>query len=117
MSRPRLLLVPEFTEVTRTIKLQLKLWAEVASYEDLAQEMLERVPHELILGAWETLTAKDQEKGTSRATQSPTDRCDSRSPMSSALGGADPSRGDQTAGVHSACERADPLRCAAAPRS
>jgi hypothetical protein len=44
MSRPRLLLVPEFTEVTWTIKLQLKLWAEVASYEDLAQEMLERVP-------------------------------------------------------------------------
>jgi pimeloyl-ACP methyl ester carboxylesterase len=33
MSRPRLLLVPEFTELTWTIKPQLAEWAEVASYD------------------------------------------------------------------------------------
>jgi hypothetical protein len=31
MSRPRLLLVPEFTELTWTIKAPLGEWAEVAS--------------------------------------------------------------------------------------
>ena len=33
MSRPRLLLVPEFTELTWTIKPQLAEWAEVVSYD------------------------------------------------------------------------------------
>ncbi len=33
MSRPRLLLIPEFTELTWTIKPQLAEWAEVASYD------------------------------------------------------------------------------------
>jgi pimeloyl-ACP methyl ester carboxylesterase len=33
MSRPHLLLVPEFTELTWTIKPQLAEWAEVASYD------------------------------------------------------------------------------------
>ena len=33
MSQPRLLLVPEFTELTWTIKPQLAEWAEVASYD------------------------------------------------------------------------------------
>jgi pimeloyl-ACP methyl ester carboxylesterase len=33
MSRPRLLLVPEFTELTWTIKPELSEWAEVASYD------------------------------------------------------------------------------------
>jgi pimeloyl-ACP methyl ester carboxylesterase len=33
MSRPRLLLIPEFTELTWTIKAQLSEWAEVASYD------------------------------------------------------------------------------------
>lgn len=33
MDRPRLLLVPEFTELTWTIKPQLSEWAEVASYD------------------------------------------------------------------------------------
>jgi pimeloyl-ACP methyl ester carboxylesterase len=33
MSRPRLLLVPEFTELTWTIKPHLAEWAEVASYD------------------------------------------------------------------------------------
>jgi hypothetical protein len=33
MGRPRLLLVPEFTELTWTIKPRLEQWAEVASYD------------------------------------------------------------------------------------
>ncbi len=33
MGRPRLLLIPEFTEVTWTIKPRLEEWAEVASYD------------------------------------------------------------------------------------
>jgi pimeloyl-ACP methyl ester carboxylesterase len=33
MSQPRLLLIPEFTELTWTIKPQLAEWAEVASYD------------------------------------------------------------------------------------
>jgi pimeloyl-ACP methyl ester carboxylesterase len=33
MARPRILLVPEFTEVAWTIKPQLEEWAEVASYD------------------------------------------------------------------------------------
>jgi hypothetical protein len=33
MDRPRLLLVPEFTELTWTIRPQLEEWAEVASYD------------------------------------------------------------------------------------
>jgi pimeloyl-ACP methyl ester carboxylesterase len=33
MSRPRLLLVPEFTEIAWTIQPQLEEWAEVASYD------------------------------------------------------------------------------------
>jgi hypothetical protein len=33
MSRPRLLLIPEFTELSWTIKPQLAEWAEVASYD------------------------------------------------------------------------------------
>jgi pimeloyl-ACP methyl ester carboxylesterase len=33
MSRPRLLLVPEFTEISWTIRPQLEVWAEVAAYD------------------------------------------------------------------------------------
>jgi len=43
MSRPRLLLVPEFTELTWTIKPKLAEWAEVASY-DLPGVGDERLP-------------------------------------------------------------------------
>lgn len=56
MSQPRLLLVPEFTELTWTIRPQLERWAEVASFElpgvggePLPEEDPERLTRQLVV--------------------------------------------------------------------
>jgi hypothetical protein len=50
MSRPCILLVPEFTELTWTIRPQLEEWAEVASFDPpgVGQEPVERIDRELL---------------------------------------------------------------------